>query len=114
MNMRYIKSNINIPARLGLRRDERFAQQPQPRHDADLCSPDNKFKKKVILNIIFFFSFKQSVSSSSGDEKKFTISFTYPDSTGGTLRIEPHRAEDWLTLRSSIIRFCSKRQQKRK
>lgn len=32
---------------------------------------------------------------------------THPVSTAGSRRTVLHRAEDWLTLRSSMILFCS-------
>lgn len=40
----FFKANIDVPLQPGLRRDGYFAQQPEPRHDADLCSTDIKTK----------------------------------------------------------------------
>lgn len=37
---------------------------------------------------------------------------TYPYSTGGTLRMVPRSAGDWLTLRSSIVIFRFSKRQK--
>lgn len=39
---------------------------------------------------------------------------THPVSTAGSRRTVLHRAEDWLTLRSSMVLFCSLKKRRRR